>query len=134
MQLEHNRADVERVARSILQAAAAFGYDERALFALRLAYEEAVANAFMHGCRGLVRPRIRVRYAVRPDAVEITVADPGPGFDPETVPDPRLDDNLHKPHGRGILLMRAFMSSVQFDCGGSQVTLRYLRDGRHTAS
>ena len=54
--------------------------------------------------------------------------DQGPGFDITTVPDPTDDENLDKPGGRGIMLMRAFMSLVEYNQTGNRLTLEKRRD------
>jgi CheY-like chemotaxis protein len=58
----------------------------------------------------------------RSEAVFV-IRDEGPGFDISKVPDPTEPDNLDKPSGRGLLLMRKFMSEVRFNDAGNQVTL-----------
>jgi len=49
-----------------------------------------------------------------PDAVEISVHDQGPGFNPNEVPDPTVDENILKTSGRGIFFMRSFMDEVDW--------------------
>jgi anti-sigma regulatory factor (Ser/Thr protein kinase) len=39
------------------------------------------------------------------------------------VPDPTSDENLERLHGRGILLMEAYMDQVQWLAGGRRVRL-----------
>lgn len=51
------------------------------------------------------------------------VRDEGPGFNPESLPDPTDAANLARPHGRGILLMRTFMDEVRYNTRGNEVTL-----------
>jgi anti-sigma regulatory factor (Ser/Thr protein kinase) len=51
------------------------------------------------------------------------VQDEGPGFDVRTIPDPTDPANLFRVGGRGILLMRSFMTVVQFGDRGNRVTL-----------
>jgi len=53
--------------------------------------------------------------------------DEGPGFDLSTLPDPTLEENLDKPSGRGILLMREFMTKVEYVEDGSCVILEKRR-------
>ena len=57
------------------------------------------------------------------DRVAFRVEDQGPGFDPGTVPDPTSAENLLAVSGRGIMLMRTFMDSVEFNEQGNAVTL-----------
>ncbi|MBI1347711.1 response regulator [bacterium] len=57
----------------------------------------------------------------------IIVRDEGPGFDPGTLPDPRDIENLDRPCGRGVMLMRSFMDDVQYNAAGNEVTLTKRR-------
>jgi len=70
---------------------------------------------------------VRVGYRILPQQVEIRVSDEGEGFDPSKVPDPTADENLAKPSGRGIMLMRCYMDEVSYTCGGRQVYMRKAR-------
>ena len=47
-----------------------------------------------------------------PRGIAIRVRDEGPGFDPESLPDPLAPENLLKSNGRGIFLIRSFMDEV----------------------
>jgi serine/threonine-protein kinase RsbW len=53
----------------------------------------------------------------------IEIEDEGEGFDPGDVPDPTADENLERPCGRGIHLMRAFMTSIEYLDRGNRVVL-----------
>jgi serine/threonine-protein kinase RsbW len=56
----------------------------------------------------------------------IRVRDQGEGFDPEEVDDPLAPENLLKPSGRGIFLIRSFMDDVQLQRspdGGMEVRM-----------
>ena len=85
-----------------------------ALFAVRLCLEEALVNAFRHGNR--LEPSLVVKFqaSIGPDVCVFEVQDEGEGFDPGGVPDPTADENLEIPSGRGIMLMRAYMSEVEY--------------------
>ena len=100
-----------------------FGYDEDACFAVKLAVEESVVNAMRHGNKFDARLRVQVQFQVNDREVRIRVRDEGRGFDPEKVPDPTRDENLAKPHGRGIMLMRAYMDEVTYTACGTEVIL-----------
>ena len=104
------------------------GFGPDAQFAVRLALDEALANAICHGNQQDPQKQIVVEYSIADDSVSISVIDQGAGFNPGGVPDPTLDENLEKPHGRGIMLMRAYMSDVQFNDQGNYVTLIKNRD------
>jgi serine/threonine-protein kinase RsbW len=62
-----------------------------------------------------------------PDEMRIEVEDEGSGFDPSAVPDCTLEDRLDVPSGRGVMLMRSFMTSVAFNARGNRVTMEKKR-------
>ncbi|WP_437226162.1 ATP-binding protein [Planctomicrobium sp. SH661] len=98
-------------------------YGTKDLFGVKLALEEALVNAIKHG-NGLDPDKVvRIRCMVNSTMVEIDIEDEGEGFDPGDVPDPTDDDNLEKPSGRGLMLMRAFMTSVEYSGRGNRVTM-----------
>ncbi len=127
--LEYERSQIERATDSILSAAEGQGFTKASRFAIRLAFEEAVTNAFHHGHANLPAQPIRVEYEVSNDAVWIAVEDRGKGFSPEAVPDPTLDENLSLPSGRGLMLIRTYMSEVQHNERGNRLEMLYKRPG-----
>lgn len=108
---------------SVTDAMATLGYPGDDVFAVRLALEEAVDNAIKHGHGGDPARRVRVHYRVDRQQVLLDVEDQGDGFDPLAVPDPTAPENLERLGGRGLLLMRAFMTSVRFGERGTTVHL-----------
>ena len=63
------------------------------------------------------------------EKIEITMTDQGDGFDPGAVPDPRCAENLYRPEGRGLLLMRSYMDSVEFnECGNCVHMIRHKEE------
>jgi len=124
----NKRSDIDAVESAVLSNLDACRYPEPSKFAVRLALEEALVNAFQHGHRGLPPDTtVTVRFSVTADEVSIDVTDQGPGFDPSSVPDPTDDANLELPSGRGLMLMRAYMSSVAHDQSGRRVRMIYKR-------
>ncbi len=67
--------------------------------------------------------RARLVATFRPGEATFVVSDEGRGFDPSDVPDPTDPENLVKPHGRGLLLMRTFLDEVSHNAIGNEVTL-----------
>jgi len=123
--LRNDPARIRAAEEGLIRAARAAGHDRSAAFALRLALEEAVRNAFDHGRAGEPDATIDIAWTVEPERVLIHIDDHGPGFDPAAVADPTDEANLERPCGRGLLLMRAYMSSVKFNEAGNAVTMRY---------
>lgn len=96
-------------------------YSEEALFAIKLALEEALTNAVKHGNRNDASKQLVVRYRVDDRRAIIMVRDEGQGFAPAAVPDPTADENLERPNGRGIMLMQAYMTKVCYNTVGNEV-------------
>lgn len=120
------RSDLDatwEVEQRVLAEAARHGYSDCAAFALRLAAEEALNNAIRHGNRCDPQKDVAIELDIDARRARVVITDQGEGFDPDAVPDPTADENLEKPRGRGIMLMRAYMDEVRFARGGSQVRM-----------
>jgi len=100
------------------------GYDEAAVFALRLSFEEAINNAVKYGSQS-PGSQVTVDYHVTPDEVYLRITDDGSGFDPAAIPDPTSDEHIATPTGRGLFLIRAYMSEVVFNEKGNSIVLIY---------
>ncbi len=122
-----DRDEIDRIQQDILGVLARYGYDDAAVFAVRTAIEEAVSNAIHHGNDNDPRRKVTIEYAADEASIEIEIADEGLGFDPNSVPDPTRPENVDIPSGRGIMLMRVYMSEVVFTAPGNRVRMRYER-------
>lgn len=111
----------------VLQQLAARDWNENDLFAVQLAIEEALVNAIKHGNRGDRRKRVHVECRVAAEHLRIEIRDEGPGFNPGTVPDCTDAERLIVPSGRGLLLMRRYMSRVEFNAAGNVVIMEKQR-------
>jgi serine/threonine-protein kinase RsbW len=108
------------------------GYGLADSFAVRLALEEAAVNAVTHGHGHDPRKQVRIWWAVTPGSVRLVVEDEGQGFDPATVADPSLPENLGRPDGRGLFLIFTFMTWVRFNRRGNCLVMyRYRSHGEH---
>ncbi len=87
---------------------------------------EAVNNAIFHGNKS--DPLKTVRVCVEKIAKEIvfSVEDQGVGFDLLCVRDPTAIENLDKPTGRGIFLMRNLCDKMEYFDGGRKVVMSFL--------
>jgi serine/threonine-protein kinase RsbW len=99
------------------------GFTADEVFGMRLAVEEAVVNAMKHGHQDQPDEPVSVRYQVSPERVLVEVEDRGPGFDPDQVADPLAPENLERPSGRGLLLMRTYTTWMRHNRRGNRVTL-----------
>ena len=120
-------ADMARVIEAVAALMERMGYSGKEVFAARLALEEAIANAHKHGHSGDWGVPVVLRYRVSVEVMAAEVQDQGRGFDPARVADPLDRKYLDQPSGRGLLLMRAYMSYVCFNEQGNRVRMAKRR-------
>jgi len=104
-------------------------YARRFNLNFRVGLTEALSNAMLYGNDSDPQKRIRVEVTVRVEEIAVRITDQGVGFDPTTIPDPTLPDNISKSGGRGIFLMRSLMDEVKFNDQGNSVTLVLRLEG-----
>ena len=119
--VESNSSTVGRVCERLMAEVATSGFDAEAVFAIHLALEEGFLNAVKHGNKLDSSKRVNVKYLIGPEQFDIFITDEGEGFQPDIVADPRCEENLYKPCGRGMLLMRSFMDVVEYNKAGNCV-------------
>lgn len=105
-------------------------YEHHEIFGIKLAVEEAVVNAIKHGNQLDASKKVRIACAVSPERIDVLVNDEGPGFDPNELPDPTAPENLERPCGRGVMLMRHYMTDVRFNERGNAVAMSKIRQDR----
>ncbi len=114
--------------RQILAVMREKGFSKDDVFAVHLALEEAFLNAVKHGNKMDPSKTVTIDYAIDPEKVEIRIQDQGSGFNPQTVPDPRVGENLYRPEGRGLLLMSAYMHVFEYNERGNGVHMIRYKD------
>ncbi len=126
VELSSQRDEIRALVEKIVDLADEAGYSKSSTYAIRLALVEGIANAFEHGHKSLGHDApIRVEYSISERVVEVAIEDQGTGFVPAELPDPTLEENISNPRGRGVMLMRAYMTDVTFNQAGNRVKLRY---------
>jgi serine/threonine-protein kinase RsbW len=118
-----------RIQEEVEQALKAHHFDEREVFGIRLALEEALINAIKHGNQLSPDKTVAISYQVTADRFEMHIRDEGAGYDPGEIPDPMAPENLERPCGRGLFLMKHFMTDVVVHPPGNAVSLIKVRDG-----
>jgi len=118
----------------LLEQLGVHGWAPADIFAIHLAAEEAIVNAIVHGNKLDPEKKVRVACVVSADLARIEVADEGPGFDPSAVPDCRLDERLDAPGGRGVMLMRNFMTRIEYNTRGNRVLMEKQRPPAEAAA
>ncbi len=84
---------------------------------------EAVTNAIIHGNDNDPDKSVKINVEKIDKTLNVTVADEGPGFNVDIVPDPTKPDYIEQPNGRGIFLMKNLTDDLKFDKNGAVVTL-----------
>jgi serine/threonine-protein kinase RsbW len=111
------------------------GFDEDDALNVGIAVREAVINAIAHGNKMDPKRRVEVVLKARPRSLEARVRDQGTGFDPSATKDPTAAANVLNTSGRGLLLIRAFVDTVDFkfrEGRGMEVVLVKKRTPRGT--
>ena len=91
---------------------------------LALALQEALANAVVHGSGNDPNKKVDCWAARGESGILIVVRDSGPGFDPDSIPDPLSQQHLGSDHGRGIHMIRRLMDDVHFLRNGAEIHMR----------
>ena len=114
---------VHTLCKELLQEAKSNHFSQDDLFGIHLSIEEAMINAVRHGNNDDPLKKVRISYTITPSIFDISIEDEGCGFRPARVPDPRCGENLYKVTGRGVLLMKAYMDSVEYNEMGNRVRM-----------
>ena len=118
----------QQIQAAIIAKVEEFNYSEHDAFAVRLAVEEALINAIKHGNGSDPSKKVRIDYEITAEQVRVRVEDDGPGFDLDNVPDPTSPEFLERPCGRGLMLIRHYMSEVNFNERGNCVEMLKRKD------
>lgn len=92
---------------------------------IMIAVTEAVNNAIKHGNRNNPKLNVALSLLLEKDLIKFRVEDEGRGFDYHHLPDPTAPENLEKPGGRGIFLMKHLSDEVEFQENGRVVELSF---------
>ncbi|MEX0714804.1 MAG: ATP-binding protein [Pirellulales bacterium] len=113
----------KRILDEVLGQLVAHSWCTRDIHGVHLALEEALVNAIRHGNRCDSSKRVHVSCKLSVCRLWVEIRDEGAGFNPDDVPDPTDPERLEVPSGRGIMLMRAFMSRVEYNASGNCVVM-----------
>jgi serine/threonine-protein kinase RsbW len=102
-----------------------FHLDEDIYGNIMIAVTEAVNNAIRHGNAGNSSKNVYLSLLLNENLLKFIIKDEGPGFDYHNLPDPTAPENLEKPGGRGIFLMKHLSDEVEFKEGGKVVELSF---------
>ena len=108
---------LEEVTELIAQTGRRFEISEEDETDLLMSVVGAMNNAILQGNGQDPAKKIHLRVETTGNKVTVAIQDEGSGFDPNRVPDPTQPENLLRVSGRGILMMKSFMDTVEFGRG-----------------
>lgn len=92
---------------------------------IMIAVTESVNNAIIHGNKSDNKKNVSLRLSLEKSLIKFIVEDEGTGFDYHSLPDPTLPENISKPGGRGIFLMKNLCDEVSFKNEGRTAELSF---------
>ncbi len=99
----------------ILNIAKEAGLDSDQTNSLSLSFSEAVSNSILHGNKCDPNKKVKIKVELNSSNLIITIKDEGKGFDIESVPDPTKPENILKDSGRGIHIMKSYLSDLRYN-------------------
>ena len=112
----------------LLERLKELGWSEKVLFGIHMALEESISNAIRHGNKEDASKSVSVKCELSAKRFWAKVCDEGEGYDPGGVPDCKSPENLERPGGRGLELIRFYMTSVEHSDCGCCVTMERILD------
>ncbi len=117
----------------VSEQAAAAGLNEKEIYAVQLAVDEAASNIIEHAYGGENRGDIECTCTVGKNEIEVVLKDQGKSFVPEEIPELRVGVPLEDfgPRGAGLVLMNKLMDEVRFEFleGGNVLTMVKRKKG-----
>ena len=129
--LPGNVGNIAPVVGKIMSVIKEMGCAAEREFEIEQSLLEALDNAIEHGSSH--DPTKEVQCCVACDHARgmlIVVRDPGPGFDPSSIPSPVVGQNIFAEGGRGIYIINQLMDEVHFEKGGTEIHMRMHPPGR----
>ncbi len=90
-----------------------------------IAVTESVSNAIKQGNQNDINKNVSLSLTLHDNLIKFVVEDEGSGFSYYNLPDPTAPENIDKPGGRGIFLMRNLSDEVVFKENGRVVELSF---------
>ena len=133
MQIVSQPESINLVEKLIDEIKSEYSIHEECYGNMLVAVTEAVNNAIQHGNKYDPEKMVHLSYEIEPDQIAFTITDEGTGFDYINLPDPTDPENLEKPTGRGVFLMKHLADQIIFSENGKVVEL-YFKTSGHIAS
>jgi serine/threonine-protein kinase RsbW len=120
---------LDEVRSHVAEDARSAGFDDKAVYAIQLAADEAASNIIEHAYAGRTDASFEMTSEFEQDKLVITFYDQGISFDISKVgkPDVKADLSERKIGGLGIYLMHKLMDEVHYSSNGSENILTLIK-------
>lgn len=125
LELESTIESLKEVEKLVDQVCTDYKVNEDYYGNILIAVTEAVNNAIIHGNKQNPNKRFLVEFNQVVDQIIFSVSDQGEGFDFNNLPDPTDPENLEKPNGRGVFLMKNLADKIEFEDSGRKVNISF---------
>jgi|AntDeeMetagen681_2_1112603.scaffolds.fasta_scaffold15750_2 serine/threonine-protein kinase RsbW len=99
--------------------------DDEKFGQVRLAVNEAVTNAIVHGNKENPDKKVGIIASKQEKKLQVSIQDEGKGFDPDSIKNPTKVNKLLDDSGRGVFLIKEYADEVQFLKGGTQLVMSF---------
>ncbi len=123
--LKSEYEEVEKVEHLLNELQEEIGFDDEFYAKLMLTVSEAATNGIVHGNQLDASKKVVLTAEYDGKKLTFTSKDEGPGFDPNDVADPLAEENLLKPSGRGVFLMKEYADEVEYQEKGTKLVLGF---------
>ncbi len=95
---------------------------------IMISVTECISNAIIHGNKNDKNKLVKLELRAEEDILQFVIEDEGSGFELESLPDPTSPENIAKPGGRGIFLIKHLTDDVKFEENGKRTILSFYMD------
>jgi serine/threonine-protein kinase RsbW len=125
IRIESQVANLRIVENAIDETTSVIGISQDNYGKIMVSTMEAVNNAILHGNKSNPDKVVDIEISYDSHVLNIKVTDEGPGFRPDTVPDPTTPENIEELNGRGIYLMSHLADKILYSKKGNSVTMTF---------
>jgi len=122
IKIRNELSELNRVNDLVQKFADDNGVSPEVLYKIQLAIEEIVTNVISYAFEDNQEHEIAIKLSLEGNLVRVIICDDGIAFDPSTVEDPELSDDLdnRKIAGLGIFLVKNLMKQVGYSRTGNR--------------
>ena len=92
---------------------------------IMISVTECISNAIIHGNQHDKSKLVHLELLIEDELLKFVIEDEGPGFDINELKDPTEPENIEKPGGRGIFLIKHLTDEVKFEEEGRKTILSF---------